>query len=449
MDYKDFKHIIEQGESEKIEFKSNFNHELIETIVAFSNSTGGKIIIGINQKKEFIGVAVNDESVQNWVNEIKTKTSPQIIADVEIVEFENKKYVIFGVQEYPIKPVATRGKYFKRRANSNHLLNTSEVVNLHLQSFNTSWDYHINNQFKLDDISLVKVQNAIDAINQTDIKITDDPLTFLLKNDLVRDGNITNAAYFLFTERDTVLTTIELGRFQSDIIIKDSNRTKSDILTQIDQVLDFVKKHINKEIIITGEARNTQRWQYPLEAIREIVLNMIVHRDYRSTSDSIVKIFNNKIEFYNPGQLPENITVEDLLSNNYKSTPRNRLIADFCKSMGLIEKYGSGIQRIVGYFKDANLPLPDFRNISDGFMVTVFSDIPIIDTVNDTDNDTDKRLINILEFINESVEISANELAKKLHLSLSTIKRDLKKLKTQNKLKRIGNEKTGYWEIIK
>jgi len=449
MDYKDFKHIIEQGESEKIEFKSNFNHELIETIVAFSNSTGGKIIIGINQKKEFIGVAVNDESVQNWVNEIKTKTSPQIIADVEIVEFENKKYVIFGVQEYPIKPVATRGKYFKRCANSNHLLNTSEVVNLHLQSFNTSWDYHINNQFKLDDISLVKVQNAIDAINQTDIKITDDPLTFLLKNDLVRDGNITNAAYFLFTERDTVLTTIELGRFQSDIIIKDSNRTKSDILTQIDQVLDFVKKHINKEIIITGEARNTQRWQYPLEAIREIVLNMIVHRDYRSTSDSIVKIFNNKIEFYNPGQLPENITVEDLLSNNYKSTPRNRLIADFCKSMGLIEKYGSGIQRIVGYFKDANLPLPDFRNISDGFMVTVFSDIPIIDTVNDTDNDTDKRLINILEFINESVEISANELAKKLHLSLSTIKRDLKKLKTQNKLKRIGNEKTGYWEIIK
>jgi len=78
IDYHDFKHIIKKGESEKIEFKSSFNHELIETIVAFSNSTGGKIIIGINQKNEFIGVAINDESVQNWVNEIKTKTSPQI-----------------------------------------------------------------------------------------------------------------------------------------------------------------------------------------------------------------------------------------------------------------------------------------------------------------------------------------------------------------------------------
>ena len=136
--------------------------------------------------------------------------------------------------------------------------------------------------------------------------------------------------------------------------------------------MDFVRKHINKEVIITGEAQNIQKWQYPLEAIREIVMNMIVHRDYRSSSDSIVKVFNNKIEFYNPGRLPDNITVEDLLLNNYKSTPRNKLIADFFKSLGLIEKYGSGIRRIFDYFKTENLPAPEFRNISDGFMVTIF-----------------------------------------------------------------------------
>ena len=169
-----------------------------------------------------------------------------------------------------------------------------------------------------------------------------------------------------------MLTAIELGRFQTEIIIKDSARTKADILTQIEQVMEFVLKHFNKEIIITGDAQNTQKWQYPLEAIREIVMNMIVHRDYRSASDSVVKIFNNKIEFYNPGRLPENITVEDLLSNNYISTPRNKLIADFCKNLGLIEKYGSGIRRIVDYFKAENLPVPEFRNISEGFMVTIF-----------------------------------------------------------------------------
>lgn len=197
-------------------------------------------------------------------------------------------------------------------------------------------------------------------------------MSFLIKCELVREGSITNAAYLLFKKEESVLTAIELGRFQKEIIIKDSARTKADILTQIEQVMEFVLKHFNKEIIITGDAQNTQKWQYPLEAIREIVMNMIVHRDYRSASDSVVKIFNNKIEFYNPGRLPENITVEDLLSNNYISTPRNKLIADFCKNLGLIEKYGSGIRRIVDYFKAENLPVPEFRNISEGFMVTIF-----------------------------------------------------------------------------
>jgi ATP-dependent DNA helicase RecG len=441
----DLHKLIESGENEKIEFKSSFNNELIETLVAFANTSGGKVIIGINQKNKITGVTINPESIQNWVNEVKQKTSPALIPEVDIIEIKNKVVVVFSIQEYPIKPVAIRGKYYKRIANSNHLLNISDVVNLHLQSFNTSWDYHVNNQFKINDISLNKVQSTIETIKQTGTKISDDPLTFLIKNDLLRNGQLTNAAYLLFTGRDTVLTAIELGRFQTNIIIKDSTRTKSDILSQIDQVMDFVKKHINKEVIITGQPRNIQKWQFPLEAIREIIINMIIHRDYRATSDSIVKIFNNRIEFYNPGRLPDSITVEDLLSNNYKSTPRNKLIADFCKSIGLIEKYGSGIQRIVEFFKEAKLPHPEFRNISEGFMVTVFVNKKKDNVV---DNVVDKRLEFIIEIILKNNQLSAVQIAKKLDVSSRTVQRDLDKLKQEGKLKRIGSEKSGYWKII-
>ncbi len=262
--FTDISKLIKAGENEKLEFKSSFNIEVIETLVAFTNTSGGKVVIGINHKNEIVGVKTNEESVQNWINEIKGKTAPPLIPDAEIIPLNDKSIIIFSIQEYPVKPVSVRGRYFKRVINSNHLMNTAEVVNLHLQSFNTSWDYHTNNQFKIDDISLEKVQKAIDIINQTGSAIKDDPLTFLIKNDLIREGKLTNAAYLLFTGKDTVLTTIELGRFQTDTIIKDSSRTKSDILSQIEIVMDFVKKHINKEVVITGEPRNKQIWQYPL-----------------------------------------------------------------------------------------------------------------------------------------------------------------------------------------
>ena len=313
MTEKDINSILSKGESSTIEFKSSFNAEVIETLVAFSNTLGGSVLIGISKDSKLIGVSINSESIQSWLNEIKSKTTPSIMPDAEVVNIGLKKIVVFSVQEFPIKPVALKGKYYKRVANSNHALSTQEVVNLHLRSFNTSWDYHTNNQFSIKDISFEKVQQSIDRLNQIGGHITDNPLSFLIKCDLVREGLVTNAAYLMFKKEDSVLTTIELGRFQTEIIIKDSARTKTDILTQIEQVIDFVRKHINKEIIITGEAQNTQKWQYPLEAIREIVMNMIIHRDYHLASDSLVKVFNNKIEFYNPGRLPDNITIEDLL----------------------------------------------------------------------------------------------------------------------------------------
>ena len=203
-------------------------------------------------------------------------------------------------------------------------------------------------------------------------------------------------------------------------------------------------KHINKAVIITGSPQNTERWDYPLEALREIILNMIVHRDYRSSYDSIVKIFDNKIEFYNPGGLPADISIEDLLTNNYRSNPRNKIIADFCKDLGLIEKYGSGIQRILNAFKVYKLPAPEFKLISGGFNVTVF--------VSDYDRVTDRLTMNqreILELLEKNAFQSANDLSKSIGISRRKILENIKKLKDLELLSRIGDNKKGYWQVVK
>lgn len=260
MTEKEVELLIKSGEGLTVEFKSSFNNEVIETLVAFANTSGGSVLIGVTNDRLLSGVSISSETIQNWLNEIKNKTSPSVIPDVDIINIGIKTIVVFSIQEFPVKPVSSRGKYFKRVANSNHVLSTQEVVNLHLQSFNTSLDYHTNNQFSINDISFDKVENAIARINRAGGNIKDDAVSFLKKTDLFREGSITNAAYLLFKKKDSVLTTIELGRFQTEIIIKDSARTKADILTQTDQVMEFVLKHINKEIIITGEAQNTQKW---------------------------------------------------------------------------------------------------------------------------------------------------------------------------------------------
>lgn len=251
---------IPANESETVEFKHSFQVEVIETLVAFANTKGGCVYIGIQDDGTIKGVEISQETVIQWINEVKTKTSPTLIPDGEVRYINGKTVVVFKLQEYPIKPVSFRGKYYRRVKNSNHLLSTTEVVNMHLQTFNTSWDYYLSHQFGLEDISFDKVQQVIDTVNQElKLNITDDPLTFLLKHDLVRDGAIANATYLLFAQKENLFTTVELGRFQTNIIIKDTTRSKCDILNQIEEVLNFVKKHINKEVIVTEQVRNTQR----------------------------------------------------------------------------------------------------------------------------------------------------------------------------------------------
>jgi len=433
-----------------MEFKASFGEVVIETLVAFSNARGGKVYIGVSDKGKVQGITIGKESAQNWINEVKGKTSPQIIPSTEILEIEKKTVLVLSVPEYPIKPVSTRGKYYKRVANSNHLLSIDEIVNEHLRTINSSWDMFPNSTYSLDEISLEKVQKSMDLMRNNGITINESPIQFLSKYNLLRDDKLTNAAYLLFKKNDCVITTIELGRFQNPITIKDSARTKSDILAQVDEVINYVKKHINLEVIITGNPQSTQKWQYPMEAIREIVLNMIIHRDYRSSSDSIVKIFNDKIEFYNPGRLPDNISVEDLLSNNYISIPRNKKIAEFFKDLSLIEKYGSGIQRIVNYFKAENLPVPEFKNISDGFMVTVFMGVEKLPenyqktTRKLPENDMEEKILNILK---SNPKTSRSALSKQLKISMDLTKYYLDKLKKRKLIQRKGPDKGGYWKI--
>jgi len=452
-------HIIQQGENLDIEFKSSFNIQVIETLVAFANTKGGKIYIGITDNRQIdTNFTINPETIPNWLNEIKTKTQPSLIPDIEIIEIEDKSIIEISTKEFPIKPVSCKGKYFKRVNNSNHQLTLSEISLIHLKTFNTSWDNYPANNYSIDDISEEKVVTFIEKVNKNnDFIIEDNAFVVLRKYELVQNERITNACHLLFSKNDVFTATIELGRFSDSISIKDGLTVRRDLFSQVDEVIAFVKKHINKEYIITGEPQREERWQYPIAAIREIVVNMIVHRDYTHYGASSIKIFNDRIEFYNPGKLPDNITIDKIFSGDYVSEIRNLKIATLFKEIKLIEKYGSGFSRIIKAFKAYNLQIPVFENFQSGFRTIVYAkklnDTDVTQNVTDvtdtvTDTVTDKRYKQIIDMIKSNFNISTIEISEKLGVSKRTILRDIEKLKTQNKLKRIGSEKGGHWQII-
>lgn len=353
--------------------------------------------------------------------------------------------MILCVDEFPIKFVSCRGKYLKRVRNSNHQIPLHEISDLHLRSYQASWDFYSDARHGLDDISLAKIGRFIEISNRIRPNpIQDDPVTVLRKFELIREATITNGCYLLFAEDDTLLSTIEAGRFDSDTLIQDSLTIHTDLFGEVDAALSFIRKHINRSYIITGDKQREERWDYPLEALREIVVNMIVHRDTMSSSDSMIRIFDDRIEFFNPGRLMAGLTTEQLVRGSYVSAIRNKQIATIFKEAGIIEKYGSGIKRVLEYSRLYGLKDPLLEEMQDGFMATIFKT-----TQKPTQKTTQKTSTKeqILAMLRENPNLTRSELAALSGKSQNTIKGHLAALKSENRVERIGSDRDGHWRV--
>jgi ATP-dependent DNA helicase RecG len=237
-----------------------------------------------------------------------------------------------------------------------------------------------------------------------------------------------------------LLSTIEAGRFVTPTIIKDSITSKDTLIEHVTRIMDFIIKHTNKAYIISGNPRREERWDYPMEAIREIVINMIVHRDYRSANDSTIKIFDDKIEFFNPGILLDDLTVEKIKTGNYKSHLRNKQIASIFKELELIEKYGTGVQRVIETFIAYGLPEPLYEATQGGMAVTVFKEPFGNDQVSLVDSKQGHQWrvngvnggVNDLFFMFSQIPARASDIAAALNLSQRTIERWLKLKEAKN-----------------
>ncbi len=206
-------------------------------------------------------------------------------------------------------------------------------------------------------------------------------------------------------------------------------------------VIEFICKHINVEFVITGKSRREERWEYPLDALREAVINAICHRDYSAAADIQIKIYDDFIRIWNPGTLPWGMTLEELHLPNHSSKPRNKLIARIFYDLGLIERYGSGIQRIIHACVGAGLPEPVFEEQFGGFAVTFQKDKVTEAFLRDLA--LNERQIKAILFVKEERKITNQEYQKLTDSQAMVASLDLRDLVDKGILARKGTTGRG------
>ena len=166
---------------------------------------------------------------------------------------------------------------------------------------------------------------------------------------------------------------IQAGRFHGNDRrrILDTKEIRAHLVPIVEHAVQFIQRHTSREAIIEG-VRRADRWTFPLTAVREAVVNAVVHADYSQRGAPIrISVFDDRLEVESPGLLPFGLTVADIRKGVSKL--RNRVIGRVFRELGLIEQWGSGIQRMIGACEKAGLEPPHLEEVGTHFRVTLFT----------------------------------------------------------------------------
>lgn len=373
----DIQKLIDEHEVETAEFKEAFsNKDVLETACAFANQRGGVILIGVCDDKTIKGVVIGKGTLEKWANDIKLGLSPAINPSITCQQIESKTVGIIRVDRYRSAAVSYGGRFYKRVGKTNHKMTYEDIIS-HSASYEVGWDNEPVSNCGVKSLDNKQIQVFFDDVRSRNRRQIERGSTenILKKLDLLRDDGVATRASILLLSSNPQKyfpnAYVKVGRFKTDTHILDDREIRGSVFEQIEQTLGWLKERLETELVISGSAKREVRWQFPLEALREAVANAICHRDYNQDSAVHIRLYDDRLEIWNPGKLPTNLTVEDLLKE-HQSYPRNRRVHDALYNCGVVEKWGSGTQRIVASMRSMNLPAPIFDNHSpDGFRVTL------------------------------------------------------------------------------
>lgn len=445
MDKKELEFILKEGEGFKIEFKEAFDSKnLLKEIVAFANSEGGKILIGVTDKGEVKGIQITNK-LKSIIQDLARNCDPPIHINLEIID----DILIINVEEGINKPSRCSGGFFLRQGSNSQKLSTDEIREFFNKEGKILFDESINKNFSFKNgFSKQKFEAFLQRAKLSRAIPDEDILRNL--GVLTEIGKFKNAGVLFFCDnverfiRHAIVTCVLYKGINKANII-DKKDFNEDAISNYNNAINFLIRNLRLEYKIETAGPREEILEIPEKALKEAVINAITHRDYNEKgAEILIEIFDDRVEITNPGGLVSAIKKEEF---GKKSVSRNPLLFSLFKTADLVEKVGSGISRMRESMIKVGLPVPKFLFTS--FFTVIFKRPPTPQiTPQITPQKPTELEQKILDLIKKNSSISRTEIAKTLSLSADTIKEYLEKLKQKSLLKRIGPDKGGHWQVV-
>lgn len=443
------------SERQNIEWKQSWHDDYLKWICGFANAIGGVIYIG----KDDNGNVVHVENYQKLMEDIpnKVRNLMGIICDINLLEEGTKKHIEIKVNPYSV-PVSLRGRYYYRSGSVKSELTGIELNEFLLKKAGQTWDEVIEGRATLDDIDESSITQFVEDSKEKG-RMPDttglNTLQILDKLRLVEKGKLKRGAIILFGKEPARFypnITVKIGRFGKD---STDLRFMEVIEGNLVHLLKEVQSQLNHKFLVRkvnfeGMYR-IEKGEYPVAAIREMLLNALVHRTYMGSMVQM-RVFDNRLTIWNDGGLPNGIDLESL-KTEHSSKPRNPLIADACFKSGYIDTWGRGTLKIITSCKEAGLPEPQIIEKDGGIEVTLLKGTDggqvggqIGGQVGGQVESLTERQKEVLSYIIANPKISRKELAEKLGINESAVQKHTDALKKKGVIEREG-ETTGKWII--
>ena len=453
--------------------------------MAYANTQGGKLIFGVvDETREVVGIdeSILFQTMDSITNAIDDSCEPQIVPEIEPYTVERKTVIVVTIAPESRRPyyLKSKGKEkgtYIRVGATTRLASPEKIKELEMEGAKISWDELTCVGYEVTEKTIKKLCRDMNTYRKEmqERKALTEKLPTVTRTNLenwkvlkdTSDGYLASNAFVLLTSDYFQFSKTQCAVFKGTdrSVFLDKREYTGPLYTQIEDAVSFVLRNIRLGAKIDGLIRK-ESYELPVDAIREMIVNAHCHRNMTDESCVQVAIYDDRLEVTSPGGLYNGLTFEEALQGHSKL--RNRVIANVFSQIGLIEAWGTGLQRIQKAAKEYGLAEPEFIEMPESFRVNLYRQPLPMSGIGQTSvehrqnigdesaerrsndgvelNATQRRIV---EMLSADSGLTGAALAEQIGISKRNIETNIKKLKELGVLIRHGSSKGGYWEVVK